>query len=583
MKLLERMKIVQKIPALAIASALVVGVAVGTVSIWVGANVITATETEKLDAAAEGRKHELAEYLHEIQADLGLTAKHPFTVEAVKSFSAAYEELGPDVTKTLQDAYIENNPNPLGEKHLLDAAKGDNSYNVAHATYHPLFRDQLNARGYYDIFLFNTNGDLVYTVFKELDYATNFQSDGDQWADTDLGNAFRAASGLNAGQSQFFDFKPYAPSYDAPAAFISQPIFDGKERVGVLAFQMPIDRINAVMDGKAGLGTTGETLLIGADRLLRNDSSHTEDNDILKASYDSAALAKVFDGEVAHGEEASYRGMNSLFAAMPLSFGGADFAVVALQGKDEALSAIGFMTWVMTAVGTLVALVVALGAWAFSRTITGPMAKISETMGRISQNELELEVENTERTDEVGDMARAVKIFRDNAQKIAALDAEERERAARLAARNEAMQALQDSMGQVVGAAAGGDFSQRIELDLQDDGLRKIANNVNGLVENVDRGLKETGEVMAALANTNLTKRMEGDYQGAFLQLKNDTNRVGDRLTEVVKQLRTTSRALKTATSEILSGANDLSERTTRQAATIEETSAAMEQLANTV
>src|SRR5690606_28148447 len=55
------------------------------------------------------------------------------------------------------------------------------------------------------------------------------------------------------------------------------------------------------------------------------------------------------------------------------------------------------------------------------------------------------------------------------------------------------------------------------------------------------------------------------------------------KLSEIVGQLRTTSRALKTATSEILSGANDLSERTTKQAATIEETSATMEQLAATV
>ena len=66
-------------------------------------------------------------------------------------------------------------------------------------------------------------------------------------------------------------------------------------------------------------------------------------------------------------------------------------------------------------------------------------------------------------------------------------------------------------------------------------------------------------------------------------QLKNDTNRVGDKLTEVVSGLRTTSRALKNATGEILSGANDLSERTTRQAASIEETSAATEQLDETV
>src|SRR5690606_23787128 len=101
--------------------------------------------------------------------------------------------------------------------------------------------------------------------------------------------------------------------------------------------------------------------------------------------------------------------------------------------------------------------------------------------------------------------------------------------------------------------------------------------------DTVDRGLEETGRVLTALANTDLTMRMHGDYQGAFASLKADTNAVGDKLTEVVTQLRVTSRTLKTATSEILSGANDLSERTTRQAATIEETSAAMEQLAATV
>ena len=58
---------------------------------------------------------------------------------------------------------------------------------------------------------------------------------------------------------------------------------------------------------------------------------------------------------------------------------------------------------------------------------------------------------------------------------------------------------------------------------------------------------------------------------------------MADKLTDVVGQLRTTSRSIKTATGEILAGANDLSERTTKQAATIEETCAAMEQLATTV
>ncbi|WP_424983529.1 methyl-accepting chemotaxis protein, partial [Maritalea sp. S77] len=240
-------------------------------------------------------------------------------------------------------------------------------------------------------------------------------------------------------------------------------------------------------------------------------------------------------------------------------------------------------TIAMWASALLTLLISAVTAYLIVFDVTPRLKRLAEIMRQLASNDLNVQVEGLDRKDELGDMAQTVEVFRDNAEKVAALDAEERERAAELADRNKAMQALQDSMGQVVGSAAAGDFSHRIELDLNDDGLRKIANSVNGLVSTVDRGLKETGEVLSALANTNLTVRMEGDYEGAFLQLKNDTNRVGDRLTDVVGQLRTTSRALKTATGEILSGANDLSDRTTRQAATIEETSAAMEQLANTV
>lgn len=142
---------------------------------------------------------------------------------------------------------------------------------------------------------------------------------------------------------------------------------------------------------------------------------------------------------------------------------------------------------------------------------------------------------------------------------------------------------LRDRFGQVVEAAVAGDFSKRVPMDFDDSELNELAGNVNSLVETVDAGIGETGEVLSALANTDLRQRVRGNYSGAFLKLKTDTNAVAEKLTEVVMNLQGTSRSLKTATSEILSGANDLSERTTKQAATIEETSAAMEQLAATV
>jgi methyl-accepting chemotaxis protein len=154
------------------------------------------------------------------------------------------------------------------------------------------------------------------------------------------------------------------------------------------------------------------------------------------------------------------------------------------------------------------------------------------------------------------------------------------ERAERNSAHAEMMARLQLSFGDVVEAAIAGDFSKRIDTSFADKELNGLASSVNRLVGTVDQGLTETGTVLSALAEADLTKRMNGNYQGAFAALKENTNAVGDKLTEVVVRLRNTSRSLKTATSEILSGTNDLSERTTKQAATIEETSAAVEQLA---
>ena len=145
------------------------------------------------------------------------------------------------------------------------------------------------------------------------------------------------------------------------------------------------------------------------------------------------------------------------------------------------------------------------------------------------------------------------------------------------------MTRLESAVVDVIRSAVHGDFGKRVESDFENETLQNLAHSVNDLVETVDRGIGETGSVLAALADTNLTQRVNGSYQGAFDKLKTDTNAVADKLTEIVGQLRQTSRGVKTATGEILSGANDLSERTTKQAATIEETSAAMEQLAHTV
>jgi len=236
--------------------------------------------------------------------------------------------------------------------------------------------------------------------------------------------------------------------------------------------------------------------------------------------------------------------------------------------------------------GGLVILLVSLGVILItSRAIVRkPMARLSQTMNELAKGNLEVKVRDTERTDEMGTMARTVEVFRENANKVKNMSEAEAVRIiADEQARRQMMSELQGAFGEVVDAAIAGDFSKRVDNSFPDAELNELAGSVNSLVKTVEGGLNETGRVLKALANTDLTERMEGHYHGAFAHLQADTNAVADRLTDVVNRLKNTSQSLRTATGEILAGANDLSERTTKQAATIEETSATMEQLAATV
>ncbi|MHA6689008.1 methyl-accepting chemotaxis protein [Devosia sp. A449] len=279
-------------------------------------------------------------------------------------------------------------------------------------------------------------------------------------------------------------------------------------------------------------------------------------------------------------------GIQQFVASMPFTFDGVDDSWTLLMDVPSAtiFASVDQMRNLSLGAGAGLLALVLLLVWLGADMIAKPIRRMTAIMGGLAKGEYEVTVPYADNGDEIGAMARAVEVFRQNGLKVSQMTEAE---AARIIAdeqsRRAMMSDLQHAFGQVVDAAIAGDFTRRVETEFPDPELNGLAQSVNSLVDTVDRGLEETGRVLTALANTDLTMRMHGDYQGAFASLKADTNAVGDKLTEVVTQLRVTSRTLKTATSEILSGANDLSERTTRQAATIEETSAAMEQLAATV
>ncbi|WP_052715580.1 methyl-accepting chemotaxis protein [Devosia chinhatensis] len=576
----KQIKLALKLPAMVIGIAVLTGVSLGIAAYISSDAVVTEQAEARLAAGSDNANAALAAYLGEVSEDLTLFAGRKDVSGALMAFAGAYRSLTAqgEPAELLQEAYVTNNPHPSGERQLLESSNTLLVYDLNHRAHHSEFRALLETRGYSDVFLFDTDGNNVYSVLKEADFGTRFAEGTGAWADSDLGRVVRAAMTAEAGQVFLSDFAPYGPSNGAAASFIAAPVINQGMLSGVLAYQMPIGRISELLARTKGLGESGEVYLVGQDGLVRNDSPRTELDDALSVQLTGPVVSEALEGGTALGP-ISFNGTGYIAAANPLSFGGSDWAVVALEQADEILAPSAALRNTMVVIGVLLLALATLASVLIARTITRPVDRLTRAMGNIAANNLDTEVPGLGRVDELGEMADAVEVFRQNGMRIAELREAEDSMNAERAAQVQMVEALQRDIDRVVGAAIDGDFSHRAATDLSDPELRRLAENVNGLLANVERGIGETGAVLAALAQADLSLRVTGEYKGAFDRLKTDTNGVAEQLGAIVSRLRQTSGALKTATGEILAGANDLSERTTRQAATIEETSAAMEQL----
>lgn len=427
---LNNIRIARKLPTLVALFTLLSASAVGFIAIDESIAALEDAYSNKLQAVSNGRKTQLSSYLSSINEDLKTLATNETLIKQTKQMTTAFAELGDNPTEYQHDLYITKNPNLIGEKHKLDVAEDGSSYAVAHKRFHPWMRSFLEAREYYGIFIIDTKGDVVYTVFKELDFASNLQRG--QWKDTDLGNAFRKAIAEDAkpGDIFYYDFKPYAPSNNVPAGFIATPIFDGNQKIGVLVFQIPIGRINAILQNAAGMGESGETYLVGADKLMRSQSRLIKENTILATKVDTSTVSAALDGKEGFAIINDYRGTPVISAYQPLEFNGVKYAVIAEVDKAEAFaSAVALKKQlVLIAAGTTI--VLGLIGWLISRSITTPLRKINGVISELALGNADVEISGKDRGDEIGDIAKSADVFKANIHEKRRLEEEQKAREA---------------------------------------------------------------------------------------------------------------------------------------------------------
>lgn len=294
----------------------------------------------------------------------------------------------------LQYHYIVANPHPVGAKDRLLVAPGAGAYGKVHTRFHPTLHRYQSAFGFYDIFLIDPGGRVLYTVFKEVDLGANLAAA--PFANTALARAHRRAMALPEPEKTVLeDYAPYIPSHEAPAAFVAAPVWRSGEKVGVLAIQISMDEVNRVMTGNGhwreeGFGETGQAYMVDARNALRSG--------LRFAGQGGEPVAGTGTAISADGRRLRSWG--------PLAVPEVNWLLVAEIGVDEALAPVAQLQWRIAGIGLLIAMVFfGIARW-LGRGVTAPVLALAEGARRLGLRDFDARLPVT-RTDEIGELAAA--------------------------------------------------------------------------------------------------------------------------------------------------------------------------------
>ncbi|MFC1513126.1 methyl-accepting chemotaxis protein [Thermodesulfobacteriota bacterium] len=304
----------------------------------------------------------------------------------------------------------------------LDAAvanltEGDKDY----------FADYIKEYGYYDLFLIDPQGKAFYTVAKEADYNSNFVNG--KYANSNMGKLIRQV--MQTRQYGMADFAPYAPSNNEPCSFIAAPLIMHGDVKLIIGLQLSLEAMNRIMQQRDGMGETGESYLVGSDKLMRSDSFLDPTGHSVMASFANPATGSVdtvASREALAGRSDSkiiidYNGNPVLSSYAPMKIGDTTWAVIAEIDEAEAMAAVNALKWVIGIVFVIGVAGIITVALMITRSITQPVGKTVHMLEEMSKGHLDTRL-NMDRADEIGQMAKTMDSFADSLQNemVAALN-----------------------------------------------------------------------------------------------------------------------------------------------------------------
>ena len=404
------------------------------------------------------------------------------------------------------------------------------------------FTNYIEEYGYYDLFLIEPKGQIFYSVAKEADYGTNI-IDG-KYADSSLGEAVREAK--DTQDFGFGDFSPYEPSGGEPASFIAQPIVHQGGVELIVALQMPLDRVNSIMQERTGMGETGESYLVGPEKLMRSDSYLDPENHSVTASFarpstgkvDTEASRAALTGETDAKIITDYNGNPVLSAYTPVEVYDTQWALMSEIDEAEVREPINSLTMFILISAAVMILIAILAAVLFSRTISKPILLLVSGAQNLAIGDINLSSVNHSEFDRIKGRSDELGIIGDSFSSLINYQTEKADIAREIANKNLQVEASVSSEKDTLGKS----FKEMVYA------LNELLGQVNSAVEQVNSGADQVSQ-----ASQNLSQGAT-EQASSLEEITSSTNEVNSQSKQNAENATEAHGIAKQATEDAESG-----------------------------
>ncbi len=526
MKTTARLPLALKLPMIMVALTAAFLVAASTVVYKMAEANIRQNAYVLTETAAGAARKSVEVRIAEVRKDLIRTADQPAAFRALNNFNRVIGMLEEDPNTYLQHHFIAANPSKGMESETLTDPGDGSYYSQIHSTYHPTFKKARVLGDYRNMYLFNEEGLMVYSVVKEPDFITGFAAGPN--AGTGLGQVFAAAMKAKPSQVVTVDFAPYGPSGADAGAFLGIPVFKKGQDTpfGELAVELSAGRMAAAL---------GETLdpayqnafLVSADGAARTPSVQEglfAPGEPLGSAAHITAAAEGTDS--LHENTTASSGKQAIAVVRRVDAKGFSWSLVLETERDIAMAPVyEIHRTVLMVIAAAVAGAIAV-SWLAARRITKPLLALSAATNALAEGDYVSDIRGKKRGDELGDLARAMTSFRD---KLKAADAAK---------------------------------------DREDAAARKTA----AVVERMS-------DALAELERGNLACDIEEPFTSRYEALRENFNRGLANLRRSMGDVVDSAQNVGRYADEQKSSAADMAGRTEGQASTLEETATAIQDL----